>query len=82
MSFFFFGSFNSVVVILLFQISKVEEYKGEKVIFMHLFDGHSQELHQSLNHQLRKTVLSRDKNAIPASDGNAVDTGNTAHLPI
>ncbi|XP_038146649.1 tudor domain-containing protein 7A [Cyprinodon tularosa] len=63
---------------LKMKISKVEEYKGEKVIFMHLFDGHSQELHQSLNHQLREKVLSRDKNAIPASDGNAVDTDLTA----
>uniref|UniRef100_A0A3Q2PHT1 Tudor domain containing 7 a n=1 Tax=Fundulus heteroclitus TaxID=8078 RepID=A0A3Q2PHT1_FUNHE len=43
---------------LKMKISKVEKIKGDKVIFVYLFDvGDSQELHQSINHQLVKSEL-------------------------
>ncbi|XP_035990008.1 tudor domain-containing protein 7A isoform X2 [Fundulus heteroclitus] len=69
---------------LKMKISKVEEIKGDKVIFVYLFDvGDSQELHQSINHQLVKSELwqkvsAQNNNTLTCRDNNIVDTDLTA----
>ncbi|XP_054897717.1 tudor domain-containing protein 7A isoform X3 [Poeciliopsis prolifica] len=69
---------------LKMKISKVEEYKGNRVIFMYLFDGGDcQKLDESINRRLSHSevwqkVVSRNNNTATSPSSNIVDTDLTS----
>lgn len=78
--FVFFFSISS-----LFEILKLEQHKGDCLVYMYLFIGtDSQQLDKSINYQLaqselwQKLTTRSNNNTIPSSN-SSMDTGITAH---
>ncbi|XP_007567730.1 tudor domain-containing protein 7A isoform X1 [Poecilia formosa] len=65
---------------LKMKISKLEEYKGDRVVFMYLFEGgDGQKLDESINHHLAQSevwqkVVSRNNTTVTSTRSNIVDT--------
>uniref|UniRef100_M4A9B9 Tudor domain containing 7 a n=1 Tax=Xiphophorus maculatus TaxID=8083 RepID=M4A9B9_XIPMA len=69
---------------LKMKISTLKEYKGDRVVFMYLFDGgDGQKLDKSINHHLAHSevwqkVVSRNTNTVTSTGSNIVDTDLTS----